>query len=380
MSLNKYSVAYFLIVFAATFGMLASSIINPFLSIYAKQIGATGVYIGLIVAAFSMVRIFLQIPCGIISSRFGYFIPMSIGMFLISMGYLFSAFITSPVQLVLARFLIGIGSPFFFTVSLTFTVNLFDTTMRGKALGLFKSIEFIGAIIASTLSGYIVTLVDFRGSFILSSLLAFVVPPHVREKSREVTSGFRLSLSSFKDIFNRNIIILCSATFAMFMMNNGIIFTIFPLYTNETLLFTLTQIGILMGFREAGFVISVVSMGALSDRIGRRPIWLFGLISGALLVVLLNYTSSFILLAFILACIGLSTGAFWVASPIIASESVETYNLHILDGVERCYYLFLPCFSLAYSELLYCHTAKENIGIICIVQLGSVSHFASIFV
>jgi MFS family permease len=205
MSLNKYSVAYFLIVFAATFGMLASSIINPFLSIYAKQIGATGVYIGLIVAAFSMVRIFLQIPCGIISSRFGYFIPMSIGMFLISMGYLFSAFITSPVQLVLARFLIGIGSPFFFTVSLTFTVNLFDTTMRGKALGLFKSIEFIGAIIASTLSGYIVTLVDFRGSFILSSLLAFaaflmiVVPPHVREKSREVTSGFRLSLSSFKD-------------------------------------------------------------------------------------------------------------------------------------------------------------------------------------
>jgi MFS family permease len=122
------------------------------------------------------------------------------------------------------------------------------------------------------------------------------------------------------------------------MMNNGIIFTIFPLYTNETLLFTLTQIGILMGFREAGFVISVVSMGALSDRIGRRPIWLFGLISGAIFVVLLNYTSSFILLAFILACIGLSTGAFWVASPIIASESVETGQGDVAIGVYKTFF------------------------------------------
>lgn len=91
--------------------MVASSLVNPLLSIFSKSIGASGVYIGLAVAGYWISRVFLEVPSGFILMRLGYYRLMVLGLLLIALGNLLCFFVSTPTQLILARILSGIGPP-----------------------------------------------------------------------------------------------------------------------------------------------------------------------------------------------------------------------------------------------------------------------------
>ncbi len=340
-----YSATYFLLCAVALLAMFSTSLVMPLLSIFAKEVGAAGVTIGLVVAGYWVSRIILEVPSGLISSRFGYYHPMSVGLLLTAVGNILCAFAANPVQLILARALMGLGAPLFFAVAMTFVVNLFDASRRGSAMGLFQGIEFVGTIVGSTFSGYIISLLDFRASFLLSAALVgaalavLVVPPHVRIQSKGHRSASALSLSSMKGVFrNRNLLIVSSATFAEFVMSSGVLFTIFPIYANEQLGLSLTSIGLLIGARSIGFVVAMLTMGATSDRIGRRPVLLFGLAATATLVIVMNFAASFAALAAVFFAVGISTGAIWIVSPVIAAEAVATSQRGAAIGIYRTFF------------------------------------------
>jgi len=238
--------------------------------------------------------------------------------------------VTSPFQLIVGRALIGLGAPLFFAVAMTLILSLFDEERHGGAMGVFQGIEFAGAIMGATFSGYLVSIFNFRTSFLLSAFLvaiAFLVlmaTPQIRKYSKKQTSNNSTSFPAITKVFsNRNLIIVSSATFAEFVMSSGVIMTVFPLYANEELNITLTSIGLLMGARSLGFVIAMFTMGAFSDKIGRRPVLQFGLGATALLVLIITYFTSFNSLAIIIFMIGATTGAIWIISPVIAAESVS---------------------------------------------------------
>jgi len=340
-----YSGAYFLLCATALLTMFSVSLIMPLLPLFAKEIGATGVSIGLVVAGYWISRVLLEVPSGIISSRFGYHLPMTVGLLLNTVGNILSAFAVNPGQLILARALMGLGAPLFFAVAMTFVVNLFDAGRRGGAMGLFQGIEFVGTIVGSTFSGYVVSLLDFRASFLLSAafggaaLLVLVALPHVRVRSRGRVAASTLSLSSMREVFgNVNLLIVSSATFAEFVMSTGILFTIFPIYANERLGLGFTDIGLLMGARSIGFVAAMLTMGTASDRIGRRPVLLFGVTATAVLVIVLNFAASFAALAAVIFLMGISTGAIWIVCPVLAAESVAAPQRGAAIGLYRMFF------------------------------------------
>ena len=309
--------------------MFSNSIMNPLLPLFARDLGASGAYIGFVVASYSISRIILEIPSGFISMRFGYYLPLSSGLGLIALGTILSALSTMPIHLVLARMLIGLGSALFFTVALGFIVKLFSADRRGRMLGLFKSIQFIAAIIGSMASGYVISTIGFKTSFLIAgalvvvAFLLLVIPSTIRNHPREEFPEESFSISSIGTVLrNRDILILCSATFAMFVMSGGVESTIFPIYADEMLGFSFPQIGLITGLRSLGFVFSVISMGTISDRVGRRPVMMLGLTLSAVLVLLLNFAGSFLAVAVIFFGIGASVGAFWIVAPIVAAESL----------------------------------------------------------
>ena len=309
--------------------MFSNSIMNPLLPLFARDLGASGAYIGFVVASYSISRIILEIPSGFISMRFGYYLPLSSGLGLIALGTILSALSTMPIHLVLARMLIGLGSALFFTVALGFIVKLFSADRRGRMLGLFKSIQFIAAIIGSMASGYVISTIGFKTSFLIAgalvvvAFLLLVIPSTIRNHPREEFPEESFSISSIGTVLrNRDILILCSATFAMFVMSGGVESTIFPIYADEMLGFSFPQIGLITGLRSLGFVFSVISMGTRSDRVGRRPVMMLGLTLSAVLVLLLNFAGSFLAVAVIFFGIGASVGAFWIVAPIVAAESL----------------------------------------------------------
>jgi MFS family permease len=377
MSGRDYSATYFLLCGIALLAMFSTSLILPLIPIYAKQIGATGVVIGFSVAAYWISRIVMEIPSGFVSQRFGYYRSMAVGLGLNVLGTALSAYAVNPIQFVLARALMGIGAPLFFAVATTFVLNLFDAERRGGAMGIFQGIEFAGTIVGSTFSGYVVSVFDFRLSFLFSAgliliaLILVVVPPHIRSESVRMTASSSLSLSAMREVFwNRRLLIVSSATFAEFIMSTGILMTVFPLYASEGLGFSLTSIGLLMGSRSVGFVVAMFSMGAISDRVGRKPVLLFGVGATAVLIAVLNFVSSFVGLVAAFFLLGITTGAIWIVCPVLAAEAVEPHQRGAAIGTYRTFfdlgsilgpivmsavmegYGIAPCFYLA-SALLF---------------------------
>jgi MFS family permease len=345
MSLKGYSAGFFLLCAVGLLTMFSVMLVNPLLSIFAKEIGAAGVWIGLSVAGYWVSRVLLEVPSGLISSRFGYYKPMTVGLALTVVGNALCAYATNPVQLILARALMGMGAPLFFAVSMTFIVNLFEAERRGSALGLFQGIEFLGTILGSALSGYLITGFGFRGGFLLSAGLVVValalilIPSSVRKDAGDPPMGSSVSLRSIMDVFtNRTLLIVSSATFAEFVMSTGVIYTIFPLYANEQLGYSLTDIGLIMGARSVGFVVAMLIMGNISDRVGRKPVLLFGLASTAVLVTALNFTTSFLAIAAVILLLGITTGAIWIVCPVLAAEAVEPSQRGAAIGTYRTFF------------------------------------------
>lgn len=344
MSRKGLSASYMILCVVALLAMFATSLVNPLLSIFAKSIGASGMMIGLSVAAYWVARVLLEIPSGFISSRWGYYRPMLLGLALTAIGTFYNAFVTDPVQLIIARALQGFGAPLFFAVSMTMILNMFPMETRGSAMGIFQGIEFAGTILGSTVSGFIITGLGFYGGFILSAILCviaviLILIPRVRKESLNVPQSRPLNLSDIPKMFrNRTLLTICLATFCSFVVSQGVLYTTYPLYANETLGMSLTDIGLIMGARSVGYVIAIFTMGAIADRIGRKPVLLFGIAATALMVLPLTMVSGLIMSMVMFFLLGLTTGAVWIIGPVFAAEAVDSESRGAAVGTYRTFF------------------------------------------
>jgi DHA1 family multidrug resistance protein-like MFS transporter len=345
MSFRGYSLNYVLLCVIAFLMMLATQITNPLLSIFAKEIGATGVWIGYAVSAYWVSRVVLEIPSGYMVYRFGYFKPMTLGVVLTAIANVLTLWAYTPSYLIVMRAIMGLGAPLFFAVSMTFIINMFDVERRGSAMGLFQGIEFVGTIVGSGLSGAIIEQIGFHNGFLLSAVFAviglvlLVIPRSLRNEMSSQIVDSKLKVSDLpKVISNRILLFMGVVTLASFIMNNGLIFTVFPLYANENLGLSLTDVGFIMGARSVGYVISLFVLGRASDIFGRKPVLIFGIVSTSLFMMVLSSVTSFTSLAGLLAIVGFTSGAIWIVGPVISAEAVDPSKIGAAVGVYRTFF------------------------------------------
>ena len=345
MSFRGYSLTYVLLCVIAFMMMLSTQITNPLLSIFAKEIGATGVWIGYAVSAYWVSRVILEIPSGYLVNRFGYFKPMALGVALTAIANVLTVWAYTPGYLIAMRAVMGLGAPLFFAVSMTLIINMFSVEKRGSAMGLFQGIEFIGTIVGSGLSGAIIEQIGFHNGFLLSAVLAvvafflLVAPASIRNETHSSVGDSKLKVSDLpKVITNRILLFMGVITLASFTMNNGLIFTVYPLFANESLGLSLTDVGFIMGARSVGYVISLFILGRISDMYGRKPVLIFGIVSTSLFLVLLSSVSAFTPIAGVMAIVGFTSGAIWIVGPVISAEAVDPSKIGAAVGVYRTFF------------------------------------------
>jgi len=345
MSLKDYSMSYFVLCVVAFLSMFSIMITNPILSLFAKEIGAEGVMIGYAVSGYWISRVVLEIPSGYVSSKFGYYKPMAFGLLITILGNALMLIVKDPIFLVVIRALNGIGAPFFFAVSMTFIVNLVQVEKRGQAMGIFQGIEFVGQIVGSMLSGQIVDTLGWHGGFILAlalsvvALLLFVGLPYIRNETVQGPTAQPLKVTDVLGVLkNKTIIIVAAFTLSEFIMTSGLINTVLGVYANEQLGFSLTQIGYMMGARSIGFVIAMFTLGSFADKVGRKPVLLFGLIGTSLLVLVMAHFTSLIMISGIIAIIGFTSGAIWIIGPVLSAEAVTPEKRGAGIGAYRTFF------------------------------------------
>ena len=286
---ESYSRVYYLLLFIGFSIVLGMGLVRAFLPILASDLDPSGTLVGYVVSAWFLARVFIELPSGLLSDRIGRRRLFVLGIALAAGGALLCATASSINSLIIGRALWGFGAALFFLNNTAMLIDVFAPEVRGRALGTFQGLEFVGSLIGAPIGAFIASLFGYFSPFyvtlaliIMSLLLALFSRELKTIGQSPVEPTIQVSLQdSVRSLMNWGIVVISLISFSRMLIMNGVMNAVFPIYLYEYLNFDLNLIGIVTGVRTAGFAAATIASGYLSDRMGRKPVILTGLLISA---------------------------------------------------------------------------------------------------
>jgi DHA1 family multidrug resistance protein-like MFS transporter len=161
----------FISVFSA---MLGLGIIVPLLPVYAESLGASGIWIGVIFAAFAFSRALFMPVIGAVSDRRGRRAFVLAGLLLytvLSVAYIAA---TNVVFLTGVRFLHGLASAMVIPVAMAYVADLAPEGREGRVMGTFMVSMFLGMGFGPLIGGVIKDLFGMNAVFLAMSIFSAI--------------------------------------------------------------------------------------------------------------------------------------------------------------------------------------------------------------
>jgi len=266
-------------IFATLFFSLFSTvtgvgIVVPLLPVYAHDLGAGGIYIGLIFGAFALSRTFFLPYFGRWSDRKGRKPFIVAGLFAyaaISLVFVWSETIESLIAI---RFIQGIASAMIMPVIQAYVGDITPDGSEGFSMGLFNMSVFLGLSLGPLMGGAIRDRYSIDAAFACMGALAFVgcllsiffLPPTRYEAG---VTNRKKSVAWMRLLTDREIagLFLFRLTFTACI---GIIWGFLPIFADTQFSLSSASIGILvmLGVFVSGLINT--PMGWLADRVNRK--------------------------------------------------------------------------------------------------------------
>ncbi|WP_292366504.1 MULTISPECIES: MFS transporter [unclassified Methanoculleus] len=142
----------FISVFAT---MLGLGVVSPLLPIYAENLGATGIWLGIIFSAFALSRSIFMPVIGRISDRRGRKWIILIGMFAYAVLSLAYIVVDSVYSLTAVRFAHGVASAMVVPIAMAYVADLSEKGKEGSHMGNFSISMFLGMGMGPLLGGFL---------------------------------------------------------------------------------------------------------------------------------------------------------------------------------------------------------------------------------
>jgi MFS family permease len=312
----------------------------------AKELDPSGTLVGYVVSAWFTARVFIEIPSGLLSDRMGRRRLFVLGIALSAVGSLLCAVAPSIYALILGRALWGFGAALFFSNNTAILLDLFDQDQRGRAVGTFQGIEFIGSLIGAPIGAVLADMTGYFTVFYLTfgliSLSALLTVVSKEVKTIGVSTGSitwtRPSLQdSLQSLMHWGLVVVCLISFARMFVMNGVMSTVFPLYLHESLGFEVSTIGLVTAARTAGFTVATITSGYVATTIGRKRTILVGLLVEALCIVGYTLVNAFGIVLALGVVDGMGAGLVSVTLTVLLSYIVQPEFRGISIGLFRTF-------------------------------------------
>ena len=274
-SLNAFRVLM-LSVFMAMVGL---GIISPIMPNYASDLGASGIYIGLIYSSFSFSRVILQTPVGRLADTFSKKKIIVAGLIMYTIISVVYTYVTSPEMLIVVRVFHGVGSSMMMPVAMAYAMNLTTKGEEGKYMGYMNTALFSGFGAGPFIGGYIYENYSTRMVFnTMSVLVAISLVLTILLVPDEESLGIkpRQSPVPIREILGNKTLSSILIYRAVNALGRGTIMSFLPLYAVQILGLSSTNIGIIL---STGIFLNAflqTPMGILADRINRKTLLITG--------------------------------------------------------------------------------------------------------
>jgi MFS family permease len=278
------------------------------------------VRVGLLIAFYGLVNALLQPFAGALIDRVGRRKPFILAglvfMILATLGFLLAS---RFADLLLLRTLQGIGVALTVPAALALMVASSEKQTRGGSMGIYTTSRMFGLAIGPLLGGALYDSFGFNAAFYIGASFIIVGLILVQLWVHDIPVKNPQAKTAKFQIIDRKLLTagILGAAFATFVMAGGFtMMSTLETQFNARLGMTAFLFGVAFSALLVSRIIFQVPLGRLSDRIGRKPLIISGLILMAPTTALLGYVGSFVSLTGIRLLQGLGSAA--VAAPAFA--------------------------------------------------------------
>ena len=314
--------------------MLGAGVIAPTMPLYGNNLGATGIWLGLIYSAFSISRAVFMPMTGRLSDKRGrkVFIMMGLTIYaLASLGYVWSS---EVIQLVWIRFIHGVGSAMVVPIAVAAIGDISPEGREGSMMGTFHVALFLGFGMGPLLGGIVMDFLGFAEVFYLMgglslfslSLIILFLP----EKKDQVRNRGK-AITSFRDLWRLDIF----KGLLMFRFSNAVVrgstTAFLPIFATK-LNVSPAQIGMLVSLNILLTAVLQHFLGRLADQLNRTLLIIIGSLMTAVPLLLTPFAKDLTHLILLGICMGIGGGIAFPAAFAVATVVGREHGMGNIMG------------------------------------------------
>lgn len=285
----------------------------------------TPVLVGILISVFGFVSSIFQPVMGALTDRLGRRkILIQAGLLIIGICILLFIFASHYYHLLILRIIQGAAVALTIPPSLALMTSITKKETRGGSMGIYSTFRIIGFSLGPVLGGFLETKFGFNAAFYAGAgfILIAIILVHfwVEEVRGEVADSKKRNFKIIDtDLLSAGIAATALATFMMASAFSMV--TTLENEFNSRLEITAIGFGFAFSMVMIGRLIFQVPLGHYSDKIGRRPLIIAGLVLMGISTGLLGVVTSYIELIIVrlvqgIAAAGIAAPAFAVAADL----------------------------------------------------------------
>ena len=314
----------------------------PVLALFAESLGASPERIGLIVSVSTLTGVFLKLPSGALSDIYGRRMLLRIGVIAFGVPPFFYPLISDLNVLTLLRLFHGLATAIFAPSALATVAELYRER-RGAAMGTYTACTQSGALLGPFIGGYLAYAAGFSSAFLTAGVFgcaAIVMfyslhlsppPPRLHEKGAAAIGAEMWK--GFTSVARNRTVLITSLMDAAKMIANGALMAFLPLYGVSVGL-NAAEVGLLFTVQALTSFLSKPIMGRVSDRVGRQPLIMAGLLICAATFVCIPHVTHLAVLLMLSAGFGFGEAVVTSSSSAFVADSSEFKTLGAGMGMQ----------------------------------------------
>lgn len=332
---NPAFLVLFLVMFSGTAGM---GMVSPLLPIFAEDMGASGIWLGLAFSGFAISQTPLMPVFGRLSDRHGrrQFLAAGLAVYvLVAFGMMLAP---NFYVLVLMRFISGVGAALLFPIAAAYAGEISPEGEEGAFMGVFNIAFYtgwgIGPLIGGALSDAFGMDAAFGAQAVLATFALAVVLTRLPEPPRRAVGDDEVALTSRQMLGLRPVQALVTFQ-GIWAFNNGIVLSFLAVYLKDNLGAAAAMVGAILSTRVVMNGLLQAPGGRLADRSSRTVLMAVGMALSGVATFAIPSLGSLALVWALFAFLGIAESLATPAANAIAVETGRSVGMGTLMGVSN---------------------------------------------
>ena len=309
--------------------MLGVGIITPLLPIYAQNMGASGIWLGIIFAAFGVTNSISTPIIGKLSDRKGRKLFLSIGLLFYSATSLGFIMADSALQLSLVRLVQGIAGAMIVPIAQAYVGDISPKGEEGRWMGYANAAFFSGFGFGPLIGGTLTEQFGMNAAFysmgsltLLASIIAFLFLPEIYRQKTVESRHY-----SYREMSRSNMVKGIFSIRLVQAIGRGSIMTFLPVFAGTYVGLSTSLIGVLIAVTVLLMSLLAPIGGRIADRFKRRNLVVIGSVIFLSSLATIPMAESFWQLLGVSFAIGIGGAVSMPAVTALAVEQGRTYGM-----------------------------------------------------